>query len=128
MKSFFAVNTLSILLCCIWTSAYAHDDPHEATFAITTLLSIANDSASHGLHCDGDYPGNTHQLKVRDIIAEQLSVFNNGKNTIKGSCKNNKCAVVMHHANGEDVSSTTIMFNIKNDKALVNTMSCIITP
>jgi hypothetical protein len=61
----------------------------------------------------------------------QLAYLYRGKNVIKGRCRgagNARCSLTISHAFGEDVSSALISFDVKNGKAQVETLSCVLTP
>ena len=102
-------------------------DPTETTKALSILLAASNAPIPESSSCNGSY-GQTGKATVKDLLAVQLAYLYSGKNIIQGKCNSTQCTVAINHSSGEDVSSTTITFGVKQDKANISTLHCVITP
>lgn len=106
----------------------------EKTYEALALL-LASHSAQVPAHasCDGLFaPSQKGPARIGDVFAYRLAYLSDGKNVVSGYCDNERaqqeCAISMTHANGEDVASTTIRFQVVNGKLVPASLACVITP
>jgi hypothetical protein len=102
-------------------------DPSQTTKALSLLLAEANTPIPESSSCQGNF-GNTGRSTVKDLLAMSLAYLYSGKNVINGHCLSKRCTVSITHAAGEDVSSTTISFALRRNKASISSLQCVITP
>jgi hypothetical protein len=102
-------------------------EPDNTVKALNALLAASNDRIVRSSTCFGAY-GQDGAPTIRDLLAVQLAYLYRGENAIVGSCVESKCQISITHAFGEDVSSATITFNQKRQRAIANSLNCIITP
>lgn len=68
---------------------------------------------------------------VGGLVARQLAEFTGGRNTVRGVCgpgPAHACKVSVDHADGEDVSATTISFRLKDGRLDAASLLCDVTP
>lgn len=59
----------------------------------------------------------------------ELSCLVDGKNLVVGTCKTEtSCSITISHELGEAVSSADISFKVKDGRALVDSLSCVLSP
>lgn len=105
----------------------ATNAPIETRNAINTLLAVSNSIIPVTSTCQGNY-GQKGKAAVKDLLAMQLAYLYSGNNVIEGNCSPKTCTIRINHASGEDVSSATIEFEVKQGKAIAATLQCVITP
>ena len=102
-------------------------DPAATGEAVQLLLSMANDIIPRQSSCFGDY-GQAGRARVRHLLATQLAYLYAGDNAIRGECQRDACEVTINHARGEDVSSATVSFTLRQGKPSPVSLHCVITP
>ena len=97
---------------------------------LTYLLEISNETIPAASSCHGLF-GNSGPPLIKEFLAMELASLNRGRNTIKGACSSEaqggQCSLTIAHSNGEDVSSAKIMFRIRDDHAVIDSLSCVIS-
>jgi hypothetical protein len=118
-------------LCCALSCAASlpvqASDPVAATRAIRALLAVANAEIPKNSSCHA-FSGQRGPFTVKDMLATELANLTDGKNTIVAGCVQNKCEVEIAHEHGESVARAVLRFTVRNDKAVVSTLLCAITP
>jgi|SRR5580658_4850746 hypothetical protein len=102
-------------------------DPLETQAAWRALFAVSEDPIKPGSSCDGPY-GQEGPPRVGDLLAMRLSFLYHGKNSIVGKCRGQTCSLSIRHAYDEDVSSTDIRFQVRDSKALAETLECVMSP
>lgn len=102
-------------------------DPAATGEAVQLLLSMANDIIPRQSSCFGDY-GQAGRGRVRHLLATQFAYLYAGDNAIRGGCREGTCEVIINHARGEDVSSATVSFTLRQGKPSPASLHCVITP
>jgi hypothetical protein len=102
-------------------------DPLETQAAWRALFAASEDPIKPGSSCDGAY-GQEGPPRVGDLLAMRLSFLYHGKNSIVGKCRGQTCSLSIRHAYDEDVSSTDIRFQVRDSKALAETLECVMSP
>jgi|CXWL01.1.fsa_nt_gi hypothetical protein len=123
----FALGALAIMASGQLHAKSTPIDPQASSKALGLLLAASNSLIPESSSCQGNY-GQTGKATVKDLLAIQLAYLYAGKNVIQGNCSSKQCAVTITHASGDDVSSAIITFNLKQGKASIPTLQCVITP
>ena len=127
-KSFFLAAMIWFAASLVASANEASaDDPDATVKALRLLFTISNESIPKTSTCFGFY-GQRGRAMVKDLLATEFNYLFNGNNVIKGSCDAKYCTLTINHDAGEDVSSADIKFAVKNDKAQVASLECVITP
>ena len=111
-------------------SKKAMPNPDDTQKALTYLLTISDELIPPASSCKGSY-GQAGQARVKDLLAMELSSLWGGKNSIVGKCREHGetlCSVTMSHDFGEAVSSAQISFNLKDGRARVDSLACVLSP
>jgi hypothetical protein len=126
-----------VLLASCWvvavsTLCVAHASANEttpgATKALRALLELSNQPIPKKSSCYGAYVLRGAPT-VKDLLAVQLENLSEGTNAIQGDCARSLCSVSITHDGGsEDVASATISFRLNKGKAVLSTLTCVITP
>jgi hypothetical protein len=111
-------------------SKKAMPNPDDTQKALTYLLTISDELIPPASSCHGSF-GQKGQVRVKDLLAMELSSLWGGKNLIVGKCKGRgetSCSVTISHDLGEAVSSAQITFNLKDGRARVDSLACVLSP
>jgi hypothetical protein len=98
-----------------------------ASKALNALISASNKPIPVKSSCYGSY-GQAGKPRLGDLLATQLSYLYAGTNKISGQCIKGRCTVTIHHANGEDLSSAVIQFDMVRGKLRPASLHCAMTP
>lgn len=102
-------------------------DPRATSHALNALLTLSNAVIAKSSTCHADY-GQKGPARVRHLLAMRMAYLYNGENTIHGRCDAQRCSVVISHAAGEDLASTTIRFDLVQGRASIPSLHCVMTP
>ena len=103
-------------------------NPESTRRALSFLLAISDGMIPFASSCSGSY-GQDGQARVKDLLAMELSSLVGGKNSLVGSCHGGtSCSINISHQLGEAVSSADISFKVKDRRALLDSLSCILSP
>ncbi len=116
-----------MFFCGATHAAESRVDPEKTRIALHALMQVANITVPSSSSCHGKYDG-SKKPTVGHVLSMQLAYLSNGDNHIAGDCIDTHCHIRIRHAFGEDVSSADIRFEVRNGKANVSTLQCVITP
>lgn len=107
-------------------------DPVQTRKALTALMEVANEPIPKESPCMGHY-GTHEPPRIKDLLSMPLAYLDTGENRITGTVEDlgqgeQLCTLLITHAKGEDVASTQIRFKLHRGKALVGTLTCLMTP
>jgi hypothetical protein len=127
-----SITRFVLIMMVAFTSKFSHAkaptiDPAETTKALSILLAESNAPIPKSSSCMGSY-GQTGKAAVKHLLAAQLAYLYSGENIIQGKCSSTQCTLAVNHSSGEDLSSTTVTFGVKQGKANISTLHCVITP
>jgi hypothetical protein len=105
----------------------AKQDTVAAARALRALLASANAEIPKKSSCYAFY-GQRGMFTVKDVLAPQLANLTDGKNVIEAGCDRNQCRVEISHEQGESVSLAKLQFTVRNERAVVASLACDITP
>ncbi len=121
----FPATVFSMAFCA--GAAHIDAEPEETRKALSALLAASNAVIPAASTCHGSY-GQEGKATVKDLVAMQLAYIHSGTSVIDGRCTAQACTVRIRRASGEDVSSATIEFDMRQGKANVATLRCLMTP
>ena len=131
MRQIYSYAYLSLVLTCIFPySGYAAQnevDPKQTYMVLSALMSESNSIIPTNSSCVGNY-GQKGKAAVKDMLSVQLAYLYSGVNKITGNCINDQCQLSIEHNAGEDVYFADIRFKLRNGKARISTLHCILTP
>lgn len=95
------------------------------------LLPVRQKDVSQGTCYPSGLSGTSVRYAIKDLLAQYLAYLDQGKNKIVGGCFGNlekECFVRITHHNGEDVFGFEMRFKAIQDKMIMDSLFCEITP
>jgi hypothetical protein len=95
------------------------------------LLPIKQKDVSQGTCYPSGLSGTSTHYAIKDLLAQYLAYLDQGENKIIGGCFGNmekECFIEMIHRNGEDVFGFEMRFKAVQDKIMMDSLFCDITP
>lgn len=129
LKIIFLAAVLTVFV--LPTGAHARDaveaDPVETEKVLNILFSHVDQVIPKSSSCYEHYAG-TDNPTIRNLLATSLAYLYNGNNVVAGFCTKGNCTVKITHDAGEDVSSTTVFFSLREGRIDAASLRCVITP
>jgi hypothetical protein len=128
---------VAVALLSVPAAAQSLSADNRTELALRALLAIAGAPIKpEAQHCNlGELYARSHSatagVTVGEALLGELATMGSGRNTVRGACRGSErphCTVALHHARGEDLSSTEFRFDVIDGKARIETLICLSTP